>query len=297
MVPCMTEEKKSAKSLVSSLLGKSNASAAPVLPDDSPMALTPGTPEYEEAQSKLLAAAQAMASTTTDSTEAVVSAEAAVPETVELTQEQIDREVEELIEVYFSLEEPTERDVVFDRIVALHSPLVPDFLFAMMEEDEDEYVRASAAAELAKLHKPEAIAFLEADLAEPEDLFFFENALHALGDVRGPAFYDTAKSLWQDKERDADERRAAMLCMETVDTPRAMADFVLFVESQTDIRHLEDDLLELAMIAFVRQGHRAAHSSLKALRERIANATMDLDEQNELCELVQEGMDLLIDRS
>src|SRR5688500_6101154 len=94
-------------------------------------------------------------------------------------------EARELIDVYFELESPSERDALFDRLVALDTPVVTEFLGAMFVSDEDEYVRAAAAAELARRGNAEAIASLEADLADPEEQFFFEHAVQVLSEFRG----------------------------------------------------------------------------------------------------------------
>ncbi len=86
-----------------------------------------------------------------------------------------DAEATDLINVYFELEEPQERDAAFDLIVALHSPIVENFLRAVMQEDEDEYVRAAAAAALTRRGDVEAVAVLAADLDDPEEPYFFEH--------------------------------------------------------------------------------------------------------------------------
>jgi hypothetical protein len=198
-----------------------------------------------------------------------------------------------LIDLYFELEDAIERDVLFDQIVALSQPIVTEFLRTMMEHDEDDYVRAAAAAELARRGSPDGLAALEADLVEPEELYFFEHAMQVLSELKGPAFYDTIEALWRDPERDADLRREAMVGMETSDPARAMADFVGLIESVTDVSHMPDDQIEVAMLAFVRHEHVAALAALQGLRQRIAATEMDADERAELVAFVQEGIDLL----
>jgi hypothetical protein len=198
-----------------------------------------------------------------------------------------------LIDLYFELEDSTERDVLFDQIVALSQPVVTEFLRTMMEHDEDDYVRAAAAAELARRGSPEGLAALEADLAEPEELYFFEHAVQVLSELKGPAFYDTIEALWRDPERDADLRREAMVGMEISDPARAMADFLGLIDSVTDVSHMPDDQIEVAMLAFVRHEHVAALAALQGLRQRIAATEMDADERAELVAFVQEGIDLL----
>ena len=198
-----------------------------------------------------------------------------------------------LINVYFELEEPTERDVLFEKIVAFDIPLVTEFLRTMLEHDEDEYVRAAAAAELSRRGDAKGLAALQADLEEPEEPYFFEHAVQVLAEIKGQAFYDTAARLWRDSERDADERREAMIGMEGADPTRAVADFAQFVANITDIASMPDDQIEVAIMTFVRREHVAAIPALTALRDRIAATLMDPEERAELVAFLQEGIDLL----
>jgi hypothetical protein len=209
------------------------------------------------------------------------------------TPEMSDEEANELIEVYFELEGPAERDALFDTLAAVRLPVVDEFFTAMMDEDEDPYVRAAAAAELAHRGSADAIRALEQDLAEPEDAYFFTNAAQALAELRGPPFYDTLRFIWQDGERDPTTRREAMLGMETIDVTRALGDFVTFVDAQTEVATLPEDQIEVAMLAFVRHAHGPGEQALRRLQERIKNAALDADEQQELVAFVQEGLDLL----
>lgn len=220
------------------------------------------------------------------------AAASGAPATGESSDPGADAEAAELIAVYFELEEPVERDALFNRISGNPSPLVTDFLRAMMHEDEDEYVRAAAAAELARRGVAEGFAALEADLEEPEELYFFEHSMQTLSELKGLAFYETAAAIWKNSERDADERREAMIGMETSDPTRALADFQAFIEA-TDIQAMADDQIEVAMLAFVRHGYHQASEALAGLRQRIAAAPLDADERAELEGFVQEGIDLL----
>ncbi len=204
-----------------------------------------------------------------------------------------DREAAALIEVYFELEEPEERDALVDQLSALDCEVARRFLKTMMETDEDEIVRATAAAVLALRGDPDAIARLEADVSDPEDLYFFTHAVQALVELRGAAFYDTLKTIWRDPERDGDERREAMLGMETCDRARALADFLEFVAGLNDFEVMPDDELEVALLAFVRAEHKAALPALRALAERIAKSALAADERQELTSFVEEGIALL----
>lgn len=198
-----------------------------------------------------------------------------------------------LIEVYFDLEVPEERDVLMRRLVEMKLPVVTEFLKTMMHEDEDDYVRAEAAAELARRREPEGLEAIEADFDDPEEPFFFENAMKALCDIRGVGFYGTLRAMWLDPECDGDKRRDVMLGMEDLDLNRALDDFIGFVESTTDINEMLDDQIEVAMMTFIRHDHQEAIPALEGLRTRIAGADIDPDERVELGEFIQEGLDLL----
>ena len=205
-------------------------------------------------------------------------------------------EARELIDLYFELEEPAERDVVLDRLTAIPAPLVTDFLRTMMDEDEDEFMRAAAACELARRGVAEAMALLEEDLANPDEIFFFTNAIEGLAACRGPAFYDTLRDLWADPTRDSDERREAMKGMEQVDAPRALADFVALVDGQRDFQQFADDQVETAILLFARHQYEPGRQALLALRERLANAAdLAAEDRDELTALVQEGLGLFGD--
>lgn len=202
-------------------------------------------------------------------------------------------DIADLIEIYFEIEKPEERDVVFDRISAVHAPIVDEFLRVMMQEDEDEYMRSAAAGELARRGDAIAVQLIESDLEEPDDIYFFEHAVEVLGALRGAPFYDTLQAIWHDSERDADQRRAAMVGMEAVDAPRALADMRRFIDAMVDVETLADDQLEVAMAAFARHAYTEATTPLRALHDRILASPLDDEEKQELAGLVAEGLALL----
>ena len=203
---------------------------------------------------------------------------------------------EELINRYFEIEEPRQRDRIFAQLMRQRNELVDEFLQAMMANDDDEFMRAAAAAELAKRGDTAAIAFLDGELQNPTDHFFFEQAARALGEVHGPAFYETLRDIWQDPQRDPPERREAMVNMESLAPARALQDFVIFTQSITDIGNLPDDRLEIAMAAFARHTFVAAIGPLTQLHQRIlATPFEDAEERDELAAFVAEGIDLLRD--
>ena len=205
-----------------------------------------------------------------------------------------DDQARELTDLYFDLEDPVERDVVFDKLAALDSDIVREFFASMMDHDEDDYLRAAAAAELARRGDAEALARLEDEVQDPSDLTLFTQALHALAELRGQAFYEVAAAVWRDAAREGAERREAMQVLESLDVARALQDFLAWISDITDVHTLADDLVEVAMAAFVRHDFQAALPVLQALRGRILAATWEAPEEGaELAAFVNEGIALL----
>ncbi|MBN1962132.1 MAG: HEAT repeat domain-containing protein [Deltaproteobacteria bacterium] len=202
----------------------------------------------------------------------------------------------DLIEVYFQSEEPEERDLIFDRLLTIDSPIVNEFLRAMMLEDEDDFMRSTAAVALAQNGDADAIAKLEEDLVSAEDSVFFANAIDGLSVVKGPEFYDTLKQMWQDPSRDADMQRQAMFGMDKVDSLKALDDFVTFINQIQDLNLLAEDQLEVAIMIFTRHEYKPGLQTLQVLHQRIDKAP-ELDDyaREGLLELVQEGINLLIE--
>lgn len=199
-----------------------------------------------------------------------------------------------LIELYFELDEPDARDAVLDKLAAIDAPLVTDFFRSMLSADEDEVARALAAQHLAARGDESAIAYMEEVLREPEDVALFTHALQTLAAVRGQAFYETLAGLWRDAERDNEERHAAMVEMESLDAPRALADFVLWIDAASDFTTLVDADLELVIMAFVRHAHVPGREALERMRARAAAAAeLDADDREEIVGMIDEGLALL----
>ncbi len=276
-------KKNSTKDLVGSILSQVGGEA-PVLPAEPDG--ESGTPEVTQELAKSI---MAKLGGPGESTDADRTTEAPEDLGVEATEE----DATALIEVYFDLEIPEERDALLRRLLEIELDVVSEFLRTMMQEDEDDYLRAEAAAELARRRDPEGLAAIEADFDDPEEPFFFENAMKALCDIRGVGFYETLRATWLDQESDGDKRRDVMLGMEDLDLDRALQDFMWLVESTTDIDAMLDDQIEIAMMAFVRHDYQAALPALDTLRSRIAAADIDPDERQELGEFILEGIDLL----
>jgi len=307
----VVENKKDAKALIASVLGGEKPPEEPTETSAEPVTETMATPEEPtetmaaEVPPREVTETMAGAKTKHAAADLVDQAlEGAAPSPEEPAapaaddsnaeaEAEAEAEASELIEVYFELEEPTERDALFDQLIAIEAPVVTEFLRVMMLEDEDEYVRAAAAAELARRGVAEAIEILTGDLEDPEEPFFFEQAVQVLAEVLGTEFYGTLVTLWQDPNRDADQRREAMLGLETIDAERALTDFISFIETIENIDTMADDQVEVAMMAFARHEHAAAKPALEKLRERVLAATIDADERTELAGFLAEGLSLL----
>ncbi|MEO1173910.1 MAG: HEAT repeat domain-containing protein [Myxococcota bacterium] len=199
----------------------------------------------------------------------------------------------ELIDLYFTLEEPLERDACFDQIAALRAPVVGEFMRATMQGDDDEYVRAAAAAELTRRGDPEARAALEADLQDPENLDFYTNALQTLAEVDGDAFYPRLLKMWRDDELDSELALEVLAVMEQTAPQRAVEDFAEAITAIQSPEQFRDDQFESMTMAFVRNSHGPAFEVLSGLRTRAEAFTMDKDEHRELLEFIDEGLALL----
>ena len=203
----------------------------------------------------------------------------------------------ELIDVYFELEEPEERDALFDQLLAIRHELVDAFLRTMMRNDEDACMRAAAAAELARRGDAEGLDLLEEYLTDADTPYVFQQALFVLGEAYGKAFYPTLQELWLDIGRPSDQRKEVMLAMETLDAARALGDFVAFIDALLDADDIEQeqDLVESAIMAFVRHNFLPAADALADLYDRVLNSPAgDPQARDELADLLREGTELLL---
>lgn len=182
-----------------------------------------------------------------------------------------------LISIYFDLEEPEERDEAFAQISQCNSPLALDFLGNMLSADHDPYLRSAAAARLARLGHPEAVALLGEDLNDPEEPFFFEQAALALGEIIGPPFFDTLRAIWADPQRDPEDRRAAMLAMETLDSRLACEESLGFLQGLSPAPDLPEEEIEAAVLLFARHDFTEATGELQRLQD-LAEAAADTPE-------------------
>jgi len=294
---------KDAKSLVSSIMGDIATPANPPEPQSEPPTISQSEPgaalpqSATEAKALVSSVLSKLGMTQADAAAQVEAAAAdespAAPDSDGPDEAINEEETEALIDLYFDLEEPDERDALLEQLIANPLPVVTEFFKVMLHEDEDDYMRALAAAALARRHVPEGIEALEADLEDPDEPFFFENAVKALCEVRGVNFYETLHAMWIDADCDGDRRREVMLGMESLDLDRALRDFVGLVEATTDIDTMLDDQIEVAMMAFVRHDYKEALPALRSLHQRVLAAPIDPEERQELGEFIAEGVTLL----
>ena len=206
-----------------------------------------------------------------------------------------DLDAEALIELYFELEDEDEREVVLDKLETFDLPMVIEFWRAAAHEDDDELVRVRALSVLAKRGDSEALAGLMATIEDPDDIIVFEEALQAVAAIQGAAFFPAVEAIWRDESRDADERRAAMTVMESVDPEKTVQAFDAFVLTLGEAATFPDDQVEVVLLAYLRAEHVAAVPLLESMLERLAASSrdMDEDERDELLGMVREGIDLL----
>ena len=203
-------------------------------------------------------------------------------------------QVANLIEVYFELEEPEERDALFDQITAIDSALTEEFLETMLQEDNDYFVRSAAAAKLAGRGNPEAVALLERDLHDPQELFFFAQASQILGVIIGPSFYKTLEPIWNDEEQSPEIRHEALLGMETANpeaTCRLVLDFLNRIESVQDF---PEQKIELMTLIFARNNFLEGAEALKRLVLLVQKSNLDFYEKEEHLGLLKEALEVLL---
>lgn len=205
--------------------------------------------------------------------------------------EEID--IANLIEIYFELEEPEERDALFDQITEIDSPLVDAFLESMFQEDNDSYVRSSAAAKLAGRGHPEAVALLERDLRDPQELFFFAQASQILGVIIGPSFYDTLVPIWNDDHQSPEIRQEALLGMENANPQATCAVAQAFLNTIDSVENFPEEKIEMMALIFARNNFTAGIQSLERIVTLVQTSALSSEEKQEHLGFLREALDLL----
>jgi hypothetical protein len=198
-----------------------------------------------------------------------------------------------LIDVFFELEDPLEREALLDELSKDQSDVTGEFYEAVFDCDEDDYIRALAGAELALRGHPRAQKSLMEDFEDPDEHFFFVLAMRTLCRLKGIEFYPVLREVWNDPLCDGDRRSAAMGGMELLDSARALEDFIDFINNIVSAHDFPDDQVEIAMATFIRHDYHRAGAVLTELQNRVLGSQMDADERQELCDFINEGISLL----
>ena len=199
-------------------------------------------------------------------------------------------DAEALIAIYFELEAPEERDEVFDQLTRHEGDMVDNFFAEMASHDDDPYVRAGATAELFRRGHQQYLAALESDIMDPQELFFFANALHTLAEVRGEDLYPDLVQMLADPNRDPDHQQDIMLAMESVAPEQAVKHFAALLSGWTQIEEMDEMFLEFSSLAFARQSYEPGHTVLKQLNTMVESSLIDAAEKEDLRELITEAL-------
>jgi HEAT repeat protein len=174
-----------------------------------------------------------------------------------------------LIDLYFACDDADERDIVFERLQDAPPPQTQRFFLAMMQHDEDDFMRAAAANLLHARGEAQALPTLLQLLQDAADPALFDVLLQALLPVAGAALFGVLQAIWQEDGRDASVRRAAMLGMDAVDAAKTADALVQFIDAQQDPKRMPEDQVELAMILLAGEAKPEALAALERLAARI----------------------------
>lgn len=131
-----------------------------------------------------------------------------------------------LCELFFESEEPDERDALFDLLSHREDSVSLAFTAAVMQQDDDPYLRVAAAR--ARLNqgqdRDQAWDCLRATMQDASDEVLFEEALEALVASDGPRIYDDLFAITLNADCDTTQRRLACVGMERANAPLALKD-------------------------------------------------------------------------
>jgi hypothetical protein len=205
--------------------------------------------------------------------------------------------LDELTDLYFSLEEPAERDAFMDLLQPLQGPEVDAFLRAMMAHDEDLCMRAAAAEMLMGRGDAAGLAYFMAQLAQPDDEAAFVQAVGLLVQQRGAAIYPDLAAIWRDPERSTELRREALWGMERAHRDRTLAQLLdwcaPFARGSASLAELPEDLLESAILCFARARLPAAKPLLGGLQQLVDNSRLSAEQRAVWGALLAQGLALL----
>ena len=183
-------------------------------------------------------------------------------------------EVDSLIELYFQLVDPLEREALLEKIAADDTPVGDAFLQAVMERDADANQRLQATVALAQRGDTEAQARLWQNLDVAVDAYVLHASMMALAEMGGLGLYPQFHAMWHDALRPTTVRRAALMAVEYLDAPATLAhvcDWLdTLVSNDAGLDTLADDIVEQALAALCRHNHAAAVPHIEALCQRLA---------------------------
>ncbi len=203
-----------------------------------------------------------------------------------------DENATDLIEIYFELDEPMERDTLLDQLISIETEEVTSFLEEMAHQDEDPYLRSSAAAELCRRGKLDFESILRADFDDPNEPELFAQAAAALANLHGGTFYDTLKAAWGDAQRDPAQREEALLAMEALDSTRTLTVVDETLSALQTLDGLDDEFLEQAALLFARHDYERATAIFDELGQHAR--ALEPAAQTDLLSLLEEARSLFI---
>lgn len=207
------------------------------------------------------------------------------------TQPALSGEIADLMDIYFELEEPAERDALFDRIILYPNAEVTEFLRAMAHNDVDDYVQLSALTELARRGDTQALEVLRYEIKESDDEEHLEQVLHAFAQL-GEAYYGDVLDFWNRTNGSTTLQVHALNVLEQMSSARLLTDLIRFVDALAHVDPIDEDLLEYAMQIFIRHNHTEGRTALQTLQKQLKERNSNPDAV-ELVALLQEGIDLL----
>ncbi len=203
-----------------------------------------------------------------------------------------DENATDLIEIYFELDEPMERDTLLDQLISIETEEVTGFLEEMAHQDEDPYLRSTAAAELCRRGKLDFESILRADFDDPNEPELFAQAAAALANLHGGTFYDTLKTAWADAQRDPAQREEALLAMEALDSTRTLTVVDEALSALQTLDGLDDEFLEQAALLFARHDYERATAIFDELGQHAR--ALEPAAQADLLSLLEEARSLFI---
>lgn len=88
-----------------------------------------------------------------------------------------------------------------------------------------------------------------------------------------------------------------MVTMESIDLPRALADFEAYLKALTNSDEVADEGIEAVTSAFVRHAYTQGIPALTALRDRIAQSELEQEDRDDLVASINDAIPLIRNES